>query len=171
MAPSSTPFDDCRREALSARDARQEATDRWRGVGATLVAFSLGVPGPRKVPPGALELFVWSLDELKRALPAARTLYVTRDALGPFVLWSTPGDAAIVKRRCIAVEASRPAARLLDIDVYSPEGTPIDRQSLQLPPRACLCCGEPARDCIRGTRHDPEDVVARAGDLLATFGA
>jgi holo-ACP synthase CitX len=157
--------------AARARDDRQEAMDRWRGVGATLVAVSLAVPGPTKVPPGSLELFVWALGELKRALPAARTLYVTRDALGPFALWSTPGDAAIVKRRCMAVEASRPAARLLDIDVYSPEGMPIDRQTLQLPPRTCLCCGDPARDCIRVARHEAEVVVARAGDLLATFGA
>lgn len=171
MEPSSTRFDDSRREALRARDARQEAMDRWCGLGTTVVAISLAVPGPAKLPPGAMKLWSWATSELRHAFPPAQRVHVSTDGLGPFELWTIPDDASIVKRRCVAVENARPAARLLDVDVYSPEGTPIDRASLQLPPRTCLCCGEPARDCVRARRHAPEDVVARALALLATCRA
>jgi holo-ACP synthase CitX len=76
-----------------------------------------------------------------------------------------------VKRRCVALEAATPVARLVDLDVYAPEGTPVDRSSLHLPARRCLCCAEPARDCIRAGRHPPAEVVASAIRLLAGLGA
>jgi holo-ACP synthase CitX len=171
MAPSSTPFAASRREALAlaARDARQAAMDRWLGTGVTLVTASLAVPGVDKAPEGAALLMAWAVERLERTVPGARRLGATWDALGPFELWSAPGAAAEVKRRCIAVEGAAPAARLVDLDVYSPEGTQVDRASLALPARACLCCADPARDCIRAGRHRPEDVVARAHRLLADF--
>jgi holo-ACP synthase CitX len=171
MAPSSTPSDASRREelALAARDARQAALDRWLGTGVTLVTASLAVPGEDKAPAGAAQLMAWAVGALARELPGARRLGATWDALGPFELWSAPGDAAEVKGRCIAVESAAPAARLVDLDVYSPEGTPVDRAALALPARACLCCAEPARDCIRAGRHPGHEVVGRALALLAGF--
>jgi len=141
--------------------------DRWLGAGATLVAASLAIPGARKAPDGADSLFEWAVAEATQGLPGARRVHVTTDFLGPFELWCTSEDAAAVKRRCVAVEAATPAARLVDLDVYSPEGTPVDRASLDLPARRCLCCDEPARDCIRAGRHALADVVASALRLLA----
>jgi holo-ACP synthase CitX len=171
MAPSSTPSDASWRSevVLAAREARQAAIDRWRGAAGTVVAVALAVPGIEKAPPGAAGLMAWAVAVLGRELPGARRLSATWDALGPFELWSAPGAAAEVKRRCITVEGAAPAARLVDLDVYSPEGLQVDRASLALPARACLCCAEPARDCIRAGRHRPEDVVARAHRLLADF--
>jgi holo-ACP synthase CitX len=145
--------------------------DRWLGGGETLVAVALAIPGVQKTPPGAAALFEWVVTELSRALPRARRVHATSDALGPFELWCTDADAAAVKHRCVALETETPAARLADVDVYSPEGVPVDRSSLHLPPRPCLCCAEPARDCIRGGRHAPTEVVASALRLLAGVGA
>jgi holo-ACP synthase CitX len=145
--------------------------DRWLGTGVTLVTASLAIPGTEKAPAGAAELMAWAVEALARGVPDARRLGATWDALGPFELWSAAGDAALVKRRCVALEAATPAARLIDLDVYSPEGTPVDRAALDLPARACLCCAEPARDCIRAGRHPGAEVVARALDLLAGFRA
>jgi holo-ACP synthase CitX len=144
--------------------------DRWLGTGLVLVTASLAVPGVEKAPPGAAALMAWAVAALAREVPGARRLGATWDALGPFELWTAGGDAAEVKRRCVAVEGAAPAARLVDLDVYSPEGTPVDRASLDLPARACLCCAEPARDCIRARRHPPGDVVASALRLLAGVG-
>lgn len=143
--------------------------DRWLGAGQTLVAASLAIPGAHKLLPGATALFRWAVAGLGRAAPQARCVHTTSDALGPFALWCTPDAAETVKRGCVVLEGAVPAARLLDLDVYSPEGTPVDRASLDLPARACLCCGEPARDCIRARRHRQADVVASALRLLAGF--
>jgi holo-ACP synthase CitX len=173
MAPSSTPFAASRREAhaLAARDARQAAIERWLGTGVTLVTASLAVPGVDKTPEGAALLMAWAVERLERTVPGARRLGATWDALGPFELWAAPCDAADVKRRCVALEEAAPAARLVDLDVYSPEGTPVDRAALDLPARTCLCCAEPARDCIRAGRHPAAEVVGRALELLAGLGS
>jgi len=141
------------------------------GAGRTIVALSLAVPGVRKVPPGAGALFAWALREIGRAFPGAERLDTRIDALGPFALWSTETWPDAAKARCVALEACRPAARLLDLDVYSPEGAPVDRASLLLLPRPCLCCDQPARECIRLGAHGFPELAARARELLAGLGA
>src|SRR5689334_1498573 len=113
MAPSSTPFDASRRRVLGARDARQAELDRHLGAGRTLVALSLAVPGPVKTPPGARALFNWAFEEITAAFPGACALVTRSDALGPFALWAAASDAAEAKARCLAIEVSRPAARLV----------------------------------------------------------
>jgi holo-ACP synthase len=167
MAPSSTPYDASRRSLLAARDARQDAIERWVRPGETVVAVSLAIPGEDKTPAGADALFAWAVGELARALPGARCVHAAADALGPFGLWSTAGEPATVKARCVAVEAGAPSARLVDLDVYSPQGAPMDRASLQLPPRECLCCAAPARECIRVGRHGAAELADRVRALLA----
>ena len=147
MAPSSTPFDASRRSLLAARDARQAGLDARLGEGwPALVAVSLALPGPNKAPPGGAELFCWATGELARTFPAARELHRGDDALGPFGIWGVAEPPRRVKERCVAIEGAHAAARLLDLDVYSSAGAPVDRASLSIPPRACLCCGDPARD-------------------------
>jgi holo-ACP synthase CitX len=144
--------------------------DRHLGAGRTLVALSLAVPGVAKAPPGAGALFAWAAREIGRAFPGAEQLDLRVDTLGPFALWSTETWPDAAKARCVSLEASRPAARLLDLDVYSPEGAPVDRASLLLLPRRCLCCDQPARDCIRLGAHGFPELAARARELLARGG-
>ena len=171
MARSSTPYEESRRSILEARDARQAVLDRHLGKGRTLVALSLAVPGVAKAPPGAGALFAWAAREIARAFPGAERLDTRVDALGPFALWAAPAWPDSAKARCVSLEACRPAARLLDLDVYSPEGAPVDRASLLLLPRPCLCCDQPARDCIRLGAHGVPELAARACELLAGVGA
>jgi holo-ACP synthase len=166
MAPSSTPYAASRRSLLAARDARQGVLDRHRGAGSTIVAVSLAVPGAEKTPPGAPALFAWALAEVTSALDAC-ALHSGVDALGPFAVLATRAAAADAKARCVAIETARPAARLLDLDVYSPDGASLDRALLQLAPRPCLCCDQPARECIRAGRHQPGLAEEKARVLLA----
>ena len=161
------PYDESRVSFLAARDARQAVLDRELGSGTTLVALSLGVPGPDKAPPGAAALFAWAWQVVAEAFPGARLIARRDDALGPFALWAVPIEARGAKLRCVALESSRPAARLVDLDVYAGDGAPADRAALDLPPRACLCCAEPARECIRLGRHPFPELVQRARALLS----
>jgi triphosphoribosyl-dephospho-CoA synthase len=155
-----------RSSVLAARDGRQAAIDLHLGAWPAVVAVSLGLPGPRKTPPGCAELFAWAVSEVSRTVPGAREIHAAHDALGPFAVLRVPGDPREAKRRCVAIEAAHAGARLVDLDVYAQDGA-IDRASLRLPPRACLCCGAPARECIRLSRHAAGALEARAATLLA----
>jgi holo-ACP synthase CitX len=170
MAPSSTPCAasrELRAAVLAARDGRQAELLRHLGAGRAVVAASLAIPGAVKEPPGALALFAWALGEVEAAVPGVRLLHAWSDALGPFAIFAAPGAPAAVKVRCLEIERSRSAARLVDLDVYSPDGAPCDRASLALPPRGCLVCHRAAHECARTRRHAPDEVVARAHALLA----
>jgi holo-ACP synthase len=162
------PYDESRRSLLAARDARQALLDRHLADGGpALVAVALNLPGPEKAPPGSQALFDWAVERATTGLPGARAVHLGRDALGRFAILAVPIDAVAVKGACLAIEASRPAARLVDLDVYQPGGRVLDRARLGLPPRRCLACDQPARECILLARHDSATVVARAHALLA----
>ena len=90
-------------------------------------------------------------------------------ALGPYAIVRLNMDPREVKARCVAIEASHPAARLIDLDVYSIDGVQVDRGSLGLPPRICLLCDHSAVECIRLKRHVLNDVVGKVNGLLANF--
>jgi holo-ACP synthase CitX len=87
--------------------------------------------------------------------------------LGPYAILRNTEPADAVKRACIAIEDSRPAARLLDLDVYDADGTRLGRIGFSAPPRACLLCNHPAVDCMRLHRHSPDRVIDHARHLLA----
>jgi len=159
---------------LAARDARQALLDRHAAGGqAALVAVSLVVPGPEKDPPGATALFTWALGRLTGALVSHRLRPLHRgvDALGPFALLGVDLPPAGAKAACLALEASHPAGRLLDLDVLRPDGTVVGRADLGLPSRSCLVCDAPARECIRLGRHPAEEVADRVRALLAALPA
>jgi holo-ACP synthase CitX len=155
-------------EALAARDARQALLDAHRPpAGSALVAVALNVPGPDREPPGALALQAWALSRLVAAFPAARPVHSGGDALGPFALLVVPGAPLEVKRRCVALEAAIPAARLVDLAVLGPDGLPAGRTALGLPSRPCLLCAAPAVECIRLGRHPLAAVLERVHELLS----
>ena len=66
----------------------------------------------------------------------------------------------------MAIEAENPSARLLDVDVYRPDGSQVDRAALGLPPRSCLLCSKPARECILVRRHSTQELLKRVDFIL-----
>ena len=169
MDRSSTPCDASRRRLLAARDARQEAIDAAvREARGGVVALSLAIPGADKAPRGADALFSWAAVQIAEAFGDAPAVHAGVDALGPFALWDVGLAPAAAKAACVALEASRAAARLLDLDVYTPEGAALDRAALGLPPRRCLCCDAPARECIALRRHTSDELARSALALLAS---
>jgi holo-ACP synthase len=157
---------------LDARDGRQDALTRALGAGHPVVVFlSLNIPGQEKAPPGAAAFFSWMCGRVDAEFPAAARLTASSDALGPYLILGLDGDSAAVKRRCIALETGHPAARLIDLDVYTPAGAQIDRASLGLAARSCLVCDKRAVDCMRTRRHGVDEVIAKVHELLAPFRA
>ncbi len=154
-----------RRNLLEARDARQALLDRLRGADGSVIFLSVGAPGPDKRRPGVFALQRLAVEALERALPTT-PLESGRDAVGPWAAFRVPLPPDPVKRTAVDLEASLPAGRLVDLDVYDPAGAQIGRASLHLPARPCLLCDGPAVECIRHSRHQAADVAAAADRLL-----
>ena len=170
MAPSSTSSARSRRSYLDARDSRQDAL-AWalrRGHPATLF-LALNIPGGDKTPPGADALFLWMLNQLPAVLPGFVESSKFHDVLGPYAILSLDANPKVVKKACVHLEAGHPSSRLIDLDVYSPDGQQVDRKTLGLPTRTCLVCDQPAVDCIRAKRHSLHNVIHRVHELLAPF--
>ncbi len=97
---------------------------------------------------------------------AAQPVADGTDALGPWAVLASSFAPAVTKRAAIDLEATLPAGRLLDLDVYDSSGAQIDRASLGVPARTCLVCARPAVECIRVGRHSAGEVGDAARRLL-----
>jgi holo-ACP synthase len=163
------------REALL--DAREE---RWlrrlelseRG---TLLTVTLNLPGPDKCLPRWLAFYDAARKDLEEDL--IRRGYGVALAsfhLGPagpethFV--NVQAQAAELKRWAVEFEERHPAGRLLDLDIMAPGGKPLGRECLGLPPRSCLCCRRPAKECAAQARHPLDQIMEAAEDLLRATG-
>jgi triphosphoribosyl-dephospho-CoA synthase len=162
-----------RLDFLAARDARQEALLRILGQAtpepaASFLLIGTNIPGSDKHRPGLSRLLSDARDALQKAV-GLEVLFTRRDLLGPFHIGSSNRPPIEAKRAALAIEAENPAARLLDLDVYRPDGSQVDRGALGLPPRSCLVCAEPARECILLQRHSIPELLARVDSLLQPF--
>jgi len=157
---------------LAAREARQELLSRALSAGRPATLFvSLNLPGPDKSPPGATALFRRGCAQIAASFHGSLLVAADCDALGHFALRVLDADPLAIKRLCISIEESHPAARLLDLDVYASETVQIGRSSLGLPARRCLVCDQPAVDCMRTRRHAIDEVIAKTHVLLSPFRA
>lgn len=154
-----------RRQLLEAREARQALIERASGADRAVVFASTNIPGRDKYPPGITHLLGQAADEVAGSLPTV-PLHQGLDGLGPWAAFGVPLPPDAVKRATIDIEATLPAGRLLDLDVYAADGRQVNRASLGLPARACLVCDRPAVECMRLARHSPDAVVAAAAVLL-----
>jgi len=162
-----------RADFLEARDGRQRELDRLLRQStpedaASFLLISANVPGCDKHRPGIARLLRGALDSLERSI-GLRVLLSRRDLLGSFHIASSNLPPIDAKRAAVRIEAESSSARLLDVDVYRPDGSQMDRASLKLPPRSCLVCAEPARECILLRRHSDPELLKRVDSLLRPF--
>lgn len=164
-----------RSDFLKARDGRQQELDRILGQAkpedaASLLLVSANVPGCDKHRPGIARLLRGALDSLQGSI-GLKVLFTRRDLVGPFHIASSSLPPIDAKKAALILEAENPSARLLDVDVYRPDGSQLDRAGFGLPPRSCLICAEPARECIRLQRHSNPELLERVDSLLRPFVA
>lgn len=77
---------------------------------------------------------------------------------GPAFFISTKADAKKIKKICVEFEESIPGGRILDIDVMDSNGIPIGRSNINLPPRKCFVCENPAMICVSRKLHSKEEI-------------
>lgn len=78
-------------------------------------------------------------------------------------------NAESAKRRMIELEETHPLGRLMDSDVFCPDGRKISRHDLGLPARTCLLCERDAHDCARSHRHGEGAVLEETVRRMRVF--
>lgn len=163
-------LDRLRSNFLEARDLREEVLSRALSEKKLATVFiSLNIPGENKTHLRSEELFLWALAEIKESFSESSLYIKTQDILGFYAIVMINEEPETVKKNCIKLENMQPASRLVDLDVYSKEGTQIDRHILGQAPRVCLICDEPAVNCIRQKKHSMYSLINRANELLQNF--
>ena len=125
-----------------------------------LISMTLCIPAEFRLTEKYKSFLRRSADEvcselLKGGTRIIRTLELDgADGLTVFII--TDGDSDI-KRKCILLEATLPAGRLLDIDVSC--GSALSRRDMGLPPRRCFICGGEAAVCVAGQKHSRQEIA------------
>lgn len=163
---------------LAAREARVQYQSGWlrQYPDATVISFTLNIPGPVKTSPDLHRLFQRLFRQVKdrfKAEDILDTLCLQRitGELGLIVLQLSPVK---VKTVVVGFEERHPLGRLCDVDVlFAKQGKPvsISRQDLGYPDRTCYLCGQPAKECGRSRRHSVPELQAAICQLIQEKGA
>jgi len=158
-------------ELLDARENRamhqRELLETYRGI---LACVTLNIPGPvkdKEIYRKALEL---GMEKLEKSLAPEAILHreirhLFTGSEGYLVIDENRMDALSVKTAAIAIEDADDLGRLFDMDVMTKQGG-ISRRELGHAGRKCLLCGEDAKVCARGRRHEMAELVKKIEKVL-----
>lgn len=163
-------------DVLAAREKRAGLQAEMRAAHhASIVSLSINMPGSIKYTEDVVSLLYTALGKLRQrffalgfSLLEERIYHVIA---GPGAVLAVGGEAAQIKRAAVELEEEASYARLLDIDVFMPEGKQLSRTDIGLPLRTCLVCQGEAVLCMREQKHDRNEVVSAAYRLLASYKA
>ena len=140
---------------------------------AAAVSISVNMPGTVKYDRNTQALIEYALSRLQELFAAEGFLMLETRRLhavaGPAAVLAVAEDAAAIKRLAVQVEQEQPFGRLLDIDVFDAAGRQLSRDAVGLVGRRCFVCNEPAILCIRGRRHEVQEIAAAVAMLLEDF--
>ena len=155
---------------LQARDDRRALQLRLirENVGKTLVVLTVNIPGADKRTPESLTIGEESVRVLKETFNTESA--ITRDlptGFEAFLLTDLSGREA--KRLAVGIESGHPLGRLMDIDVFDPDGSPISRLGIGEASRKCLICGRDARICMRTFAHPLPELHNKIRSIVDGF--
>lgn len=153
-------------EARERRVLRQQALlSRFQKP---LICFTMNIAGPEKNSPLITEGFRLGQDTLLAQLSGLPMLHREEfledtGCEGYYVLDADPRQ---LKTLAAEVEDTTPAGRLFDMDVLGVRGEKISRETLGLPGRTCLLCGNPVYQCSSRRTHSVSQLQERSQQLL-----
>lgn len=158
-------------EMLNARECRafrqQELLAKYP---MPMVCFTMNIAGPVKNNPLIRKGFDLGMKYLNEQLNALKILpvYFTKidEPTGNEAYYLIDADPLFIKEITCMIEDGSELGRLFDMDVLDSSGEKVERSKLGLPPRPCLICGGPARDCARSRTHTVEQLQAKTTQLL-----
>ncbi len=149
---------------------RERRADKQKALlqryGASLVCFSMNIPGTVKNSP----LIQFAFEEgVRRLLSRAKAIYAEADSLptGPegFFVFDLPPEE--LKKLTLEIEENDSLGRLFDMDVLRVSGEKLARPTQ----RSCLLCGAPSADCARSRAHGLEAIDKKVQFILAEAAA
>ena len=151
-------------QLLEARDRRYERqlalAKEWPDR--TLVCMTVVLPGPVKRDARSLKVAEAGVKAVQDVFtPVHKELYDRETGFEGFFV--VDGALLDVKKACCEIENEHPVGRLMDLDVLEPVGetiVPVERERVGEPPRKCLVCGRPARECMRSHAHPFGEIEA-----------
>lgn len=124
----------------------------------TLVVLTVNIPGSEKrtddsllIARAALAALHDRLDivfEENRDLPTGWESYLL-----------VSSDPESTKCITVDIESAHPLGRLMDIDVFRPDGIPMSRRDSNQAQRKCLICDDDARACMRAAKHTVDQLT------------
>jgi len=161
-------------EILEAREKRAARQAKLiEKLGKTLICFTLNIAGPIKVFPLAEKTFAEGVRIVQDQLTCAGIKIIHMEVtVGPAGLegyFSVDADPFEVKEIMMNIEHSSSLTRLFDLDVISPTGEKISRESLSGKLRSCLLCDNPAHICAGRGAHLPEEVIKRTIEIMTNY--
>jgi holo-ACP synthase / triphosphoribosyl-dephospho-CoA synthase len=155
-------------QLLAAKEERQERRNKLRKLYGTAVAsITLNIPGPVKDSPLLRQLCDYAAEALQAVLEIAAMERIN-PATGPVAILAIRAAAARIKEIAIGIEEEEAFSRLLDIDVFDPDGHQLSRQDCGSH-RFCLLCERPAVVCIRENSHSADEIQTAVQSLLTQF--
>lgn len=169
MNINKTDTGDALYEILSGREERVRIRSSYLSENIFACQVTLNIPGyPKRVPNDekAVERFCKTFIDKWTSLPQHEKR--TINAAGVCWIGFFEGDISAAKKAkeiAVNIEEKTPEGRIFDIDIIVQEKT-ISRSDLGLPPRTCLICDRPAKECARDRSHSYEELRTAIEKLI-----
>lgn len=150
-------------EVLDQREERMYAIEKVQAdyPNHSVISYQLNIPGPLKNDPQLLYAFE---EGLKQINDAELIVDWRKNLTGPEAILVHKKDAQATKVDMIQIEDHFPLGRLFDLDVVG-----ADRKALDISPRKCLLCDEPAHVCSRSRKHGLEEVLEKMYTMIQEY--
>lgn len=150
-------------QLLASRDARRGKQLQYLDAnkGSTLIVLTVVIPGNVKRCADSLAIARAGVDAMEATFADKATTLATADlptGFEAYFISQLSPDAC--KELTSAIEDSHPLGRLMDLDVFAPDGIAVSRTDRSKEPRRCLLCGNDARICMRAFTHTQAELLA-----------
>lgn len=150
-------------EVLDQREQRMYAIEKVQAdyPNHSVISYQLNIPGPLKNDADLLYAFE---EGLKQIQDAELIVDWRENLTGPEAILVHSKDVHATKLDMIQIEDHFPLGRLYDLDVAG-----ADRKALNIAPRQCLLCEEPAHMCSRSRKHGLEEVLEKMYSMIHEY--
>lgn len=159
---------------LEAREKRAQQRQNWADKNRLSLSLSFNIPGFPKSDSLINEAFNAVKSDLIRYIYACRLNLnireseTTTDHAGDFFivpLSSQTEDPYEIKSLFESFESNHPLSRLIDVDIFSKDGTPVSSGKA----KKCLICSNPAIVCMREKAHTAEELREEIKRRMVSF--